>query len=155
MTDIIPADILAKAERVKDEYFDGDPNLDFRALIARALQEERERCAKIADSFTCGLCGMDGKAGDAIRAGGGEMFWLTTAPNPRSRSTGFNAGQRGWKLHAVPDATADAKLPLTGVRSACGIRPRHGWDLDMYIEDRCTRCQAAVTAILQPPKETT
>ena len=28
-------------------------------------------------------------------------LWLTTAPNPRSPATGHNAGQRGWKLHAV------------------------------------------------------
>src|ERR1700678_3943573 len=27
-----------------------------------------ERCAKVADSFTCGGCGMDGKAAAAIRA---------------------------------------------------------------------------------------
>lgn len=27
-----------------------------------------EECARIADSFTCGGCGMDGKAGAAIRA---------------------------------------------------------------------------------------
>lgn len=33
----------------------------------RATMAERERCAKIADSFTCGACGMDGKAGAAIR----------------------------------------------------------------------------------------
>ena len=27
-----------------------------------------EECARIADSFTCGSCGVDGKAGAAIRA---------------------------------------------------------------------------------------
>lgn len=37
---------------------------DVGALEAAAL----ERAAKIADSFTCGICGMDGKAGAAIRA---------------------------------------------------------------------------------------
>lgn len=34
------------------------------------IRAERERCAKIADSFTCGVCGMDGKAGAAIRSCG-------------------------------------------------------------------------------------
>lgn len=33
----------------------------------RGAAKEREACAKIADSFTCGCCGMDGKAGAAIR----------------------------------------------------------------------------------------
>jgi len=40
-------------------------------LIDRALaiarEEERERCAQVADSFRCGACGMDGKAAAAIR----------------------------------------------------------------------------------------
>jgi hypothetical protein len=36
--------------------------------IAAALAAEREACARIADSFACGACGMDGKAGKAIRA---------------------------------------------------------------------------------------
>ena len=35
----------------------------------RAAEErEREACAKVADGFTCGGCGMDGKASAAIRA---------------------------------------------------------------------------------------
>jgi hypothetical protein len=33
-----------------------------------ATRAENEECAKIADSFTCGLCGMDGKSAAAIRA---------------------------------------------------------------------------------------
>lgn len=37
------------------------------STIAKTTAEERERCAAIADSFTCGGCGMDGKAGAAIR----------------------------------------------------------------------------------------
>lgn len=35
--------------------------------------------------------------------------WITTAPNPRTRATGYDAGQRGWKLHAV-EASDDASL---------------------------------------------
>jgi len=35
----------------------------------RMVAAERERCARIADSFRCGLCGMDGKAAAAIRKG--------------------------------------------------------------------------------------
>jgi hypothetical protein len=33
-----------------------------------ARSQAIEECAKIADGFTCGMCGMDGKAGSAIRA---------------------------------------------------------------------------------------
>jgi predicted alpha-1,6-mannanase (GH76 family) len=39
-----------------------------RQRADEATREEREACAKIADSFTCGLCGMDGKSAAAIRA---------------------------------------------------------------------------------------
>ena len=39
-----------------------------------------ERCAKVADSFTCGGCGMDGKAAAAIRA-------LIGQPSSRVSST--------------------------------------------------------------------
>ena len=38
------------------------------AAIADRVKAERERCAQIADGFTCGACGMDGKVGAAIRA---------------------------------------------------------------------------------------
>lgn len=48
----------------------------FAAALALVRKDERERCAEMADSFTCGVCGMDGKAGSAIRAvskpGGGR-----------------------------------------------------------------------------------
>ena len=43
-----------------------------RDAIEAALLAEREagieEAAKVADTFTCGLCGADGKAGSAIRA---------------------------------------------------------------------------------------
>ena len=35
---------------------------------AKGRAEERERCATIADRFTCGLCGMDGQVSGAIRS---------------------------------------------------------------------------------------
>jgi hypothetical protein len=36
--------------------------------IAETRAAALEEAAKVADTFTCGLCGMDGKAGAAIRA---------------------------------------------------------------------------------------
>lgn len=68
------------------------------------------------------------------------IHWLTTAPNPRSPATGFDAGQRGWRLHAVE---APAGATFSGVKfhaALCGLRPRHGWGLDTFIDDKCARC---------------
>lgn len=67
--------------------------------------------------------------------------WLTTAPNPRSSSQGPDAGQRGWKLHAVEAKDTTTFGSLKGHAALCGMRPRHGWSLDMFIEDRCQRCE--------------
>jgi len=70
--------------------------------------------------------------------------WLTTAPNPRSPATGHDGGQRGWRLHAV-EAAADAKFSeITRQPALCGLVPRHGWSLDMFIETRCKRCQRLI-----------
>lgn len=68
------------------------------------------------------------------------IHWVTTAPNPRRPATGFDAGQTGWKLHAV-EAEAHATFDAVRTRTAaCGLRARHGWGLDMFIEDKCARC---------------
>lgn len=73
--------------------------------------------------------------------------WLTTAPNPRSSATGFDGGQRGWRLHYVEAAKADGTFKDIRFASAlCGLRPAHGWDLDSFIEDRCQRCAAKLPA---------
>ena len=66
--------------------------------------------------------------------------WVTTEPNPHSLATGFDAGQRGWKLHAVeaePTATFNS---IRNKAALCGLRPKHGWGLDMFIMDECKRC---------------
>jgi len=68
------------------------------------------------------------------------FVWVTTAPNPASRGTGYDAGQQGWKLHAVPGAESETFEQIRGRRSACGVSPSHGWSLDLFIEDRCLRC---------------
>lgn len=72
------------------------------------------------------------------------IHWLTTAPNPRVRPYGPDQGQRGWQLHAI-EAEKDATM--SGVkykRSLCGLLPRHGWGLDLIIEDECERCVRAL-----------
>lgn len=39
-----------------------------QAVAAEARAEAIEECAKVADGFSCGTCGMDGKSANAIRA---------------------------------------------------------------------------------------
>lgn len=73
--------------------------------------------------------------------------WFTTAPHPwkRAHRHGFDQGQVGWKLHAAP-MVHDREDYDEGFRpqALCGLSPRHGWGLDMFIEDECSRCQAVM-----------
>lgn len=81
--------------------------------------------------------------------------WVTTSPNPRRPATGHDAGQRGWKLHAVR-AHEDARFSDIRARpAACGLVPRHGWGMDAFIEDRCERCVAAILKAALCDLETT
>lgn len=73
--------------------------------------------------------------------------WLTTVPNPRVRGFGADAGQRGWKLHAVLCAVG-WKLPGRYENAVCGMRPGHGWGLDLFIDNECKRCARVVMSCL-------
>lgn len=53
---------------------------------------------------------------------------------------GYDAGQRGWKLHAIDSEENSFKL-LSRKAALCGLLPTHGWSLDLFIEDKCTKCQ--------------
>lgn len=71
--------------------------------------------------------------------------WLTTAPNPRgvrAAHRGYNAddGQRGWRTHAVEADDKETGADVVTRRSACGLRPAHGWGVDLFIEEQCQRC---------------
>jgi len=68
--------------------------------------------------------------------------WLTTEPNPRSPATGFDAGQRGWKRHAVEATDETTFAAIRFKAAACGLQPAHGWGSDLFIEDKCARCLA-------------
>lgn len=70
--------------------------------------------------------------------------WLTTAPNPKSPMSGYDAGQRGWRTHAVRIAPVATLKDARVIRSECGILPPHGWGLDLFIERRCARCLRAL-----------
>jgi len=71
-----------------------------------------------------------------------QFQWLTTAPNPYAPAYGYDQGQRGWRLHAVQATDDETLTQVRGRKSVCGILPAHGWDLDMFIEQRCKRCTA-------------
>jgi hypothetical protein len=76
-----------------------------------------------------------------------RLEWATTEANPRRPATGHDAGQTGWKLHAVHDLTKsvrDNKTVRLYGRALCGLYPRFGWGLDMFVEDRCKRCEHRV-----------
>lgn len=93
-----------------------------------------------------------------------EYAWATTSPNLRHRGTGFDAGQRGWRLHLVKVGQQTAKRmdwrcrPVKEVEldvspALCGIRPAHGWGLDLFIDETCARCEARAEklGIATPP----
>ncbi len=72
-----PAGVGEEAERIVNEInrnwtrdFRRDPHLidAIASALISARQAALEEAAEIADTFACGGCGMDGKAGAAIRA---------------------------------------------------------------------------------------
>jgi hypothetical protein len=75
-----------------------------------------------------------------------KIGWFTTMPNTRlgyrHHTHGADDGQIGWKLHAVP--VDDQAVPEKKAQALCGLRPRHGWGMDLFIEDECSRCAAAM-----------
>ena len=68
-----------------------------------------------------------------------QIRWLTTNANPRL--AGWTE-KHGWKMHAVPVSDDAAKFSdIKRVRALCGLRPRHGWGIDLFIEAKCACCQ--------------
>jgi len=80
------------------------------------------------------------------------IHWLTTQPNPRSSATGVDAGQRGWRLHAV-ETERENFTDIKHLSAICGVRPKFGWGLDMFIEDHCSKCEARLHTRHAAPDE--
>lgn len=78
--------------------------------------------------------------------------WLNCETDPDKPSTGFDAGRTAWKFHAVECATNASfkELRLRRIGSACGLIPRYGWTLDLFMEEndsvagKCMRCLKAI-----------
>ncbi len=75
------------------------------------------------------------------------IVFCTTSPNPYVRARGYDCGQKGWKLHAVYGLPLDSFASLGRSRALCGVRPRHGWALDLFIEDPCLKCVAKALSL--------
>jgi hypothetical protein len=72
--------------------------------------------------------------------------WLTTDHNPRARRTGWDAGNTGWKLHAVEAGDLEKFSEIGGRTALCGLRPRWGWSLDLFVDEKCKRCEKKVVS---------
>lgn len=65
----------------------------------------------------------------------------TTVLNPRVPQWGE---PRGWRLHTVRVPEGATFAQLKGLRALCGLRPRHGWGGDLFIDEPCAKCEAAM-----------
>lgn len=99
----------------------------------KTLAPQRERHSAAADA----------KRIKTIAGAPGAYVWATTAPNPRHPGTGYDAGQRGWRLHLVEGGKTDWVMGNRYKAPAlCGLIPSHGWGLDLFIDTPCQRCEA-------------
>ena len=73
-----------------------------------------------------------------------EYQWLTTQSHPRLIHSGAPSSISGWKTHAVKSTPAETFTDMRWRRAACGLLPAHGWGMDLFIEQRCKRCDRAV-----------
>lgn len=72
------------------------------------------------------------------------IHWLSTYPSGKAHTCEADDGNTGWKLHAV-EAPANLSAKEVGkIRAFCGLRPKHGWGVDLFIEDHCSRCEQAL-----------
>lgn len=78
------------------------------------------------------------------------LIWLTTAPHPwkKAHRHGADQGQIGWKLHAVEVPEGSPIAGSSRLRAACGLTPKHGWGLDLFIDNRCEGCERVMDELL-------
>lgn len=67
--------------------------------------------------------------------------WLTTLPSGKAHTCETDDGVTGWRTHAVEADEATLFKDIRDRRALCGLRPRHGWGMDLFIEDKCARCR--------------
>jgi hypothetical protein len=67
--------------------------------------------------------------------------WLATAASGKAHTHSADDGVTGWRLHAIAATENTTLLELARKAAVCGMRPRTGWGLDLFTEQRCTRCE--------------
>jgi hypothetical protein len=78
-----------------------------------------------------------------------RIEWLTIATNRTRVKRGFDGGRSSWKLHAVrleDDQQKFSDIP-DGTETVCGIRHACGFDLNLFIRDRCKRCERILARV--------
>lgn len=78
-----------------------------------------------------------------------RIEWLTIATNPIRVRRGFDGGRSSWKLHAVrleDDQQRFSDIPK-GTEAVCGIWPAWGFDLNVFITDRCKKCERILAKV--------
>lgn len=66
--------------------------------------------------------------------------WLTTVPSGRAHTHGADDGQTGWRVHCVAVGSRTRLSELRDQPALCGLIPRTGWGMDLFIEEECARC---------------
>lgn len=72
------------------------------------------------------------------------ILWRSTSPNPRVISNSADAGQRGWRLHAIEARDGEKHVDYNKRIALCGLRPSHGWGVDLFIDRNCAKCAAVI-----------
>ena len=80
------------------------------------------------------------------------IHWRTTYPSGRAHTHGADDGVTGWKLHAVPSPAEHITVNSNRYfnPALCGMVPGTGlWGMDLFIEDKCSRCAKALLKLSQ------
>lgn len=67
-----------------------------------------------------------------------KIEWLVVSPNPRTHNP---LNPNGTVIHAVDVETRGTRGFVKTPPSVCGIYPRYGWSVDMFMEEECRRCE--------------
>jgi hypothetical protein len=79
-----------------------------------------------------------------------RIEWLTIATNRTLVKRGFDGGRSSWKLHAVRLEDEQQKFSdiPKGTETVCGIWLPWGFDLNLFIKDRCKTCERILARVL-------
>ena len=77
-----------------------------------------------------------------------KLHWLTTGATAKRNLK----APTGWKLHLV-DVPEEKLEGVYREKALCGLTAKHGWGLDLFINEPCFRCKKAAEKFgLELPK---